>query len=191
VKNKFNYYSRQGLWSLFLACAFPLHVWTIILIFNDAAWIAERSNGWDSVGVASYGLVFAFVESLLLFFTAALLGFLISTKWNEDRRISLISTLVSVTVLWAMAGQFYFFLKAPFPGSWLLFFASTGRPLRFLYVAAFALVLPTVVIPTWLVLKFEKPLQFIAAGIEKITLLTAFYLFFDFIGLIVLAVRNF
>ena len=188
--DKFKYYSRRGLWTLFLACAFPLHFWTIILIFNDAAWIAKRSNVWDSIGVASYGLIFAFVESLLLFFAAALLGFLISTKWNEDRRIALMSALVAVTVFWAMAGQLYFLLNVAFPESWVLFLSSMTRPLRFLYGAAFVLILPTVVIPTWLILKFEKPLQFVAAGLEKTALLTAFYLFFDFIGLIILAVRN-
>jgi hypothetical protein len=190
VKNKLNYYSRQRLWTLFLACAFPLHFWTIILIFNDAAWIAERSTAWDSIGVASYGLVFAFVESLLLFFAATLLGFLISTKWNKDRRVALMGTLVVVIALWTMAGQLYFLLNAPFPESWILFLASVGRPLRFLYGAAFALVLPTIAIPIWLILKFEKPLKFVSAAIEKISLLTAFYLFFDFIGLIILVVRN-
>ena len=74
------YYSKRGLWSLFLTCVFPFHFWTIILVFYDAAWIAKRSTAWASIGVASYGLVFAFVESLLLFFAAALLGFLISTQ---------------------------------------------------------------------------------------------------------------
>jgi hypothetical protein len=185
------YYSRRGLWSLFLTCAFPFHFWTIILIFNDAAWIAKRSTAWDAMGVASYGLVFAFVESLLLFFAATLLGFLISTRWSEDQRVALIGTLVAVIAFWAMAGQLYFFLNTPFPNSWILFLDSVGRPLRFLYGAAFALVLPTVTVPTWLVLKFEKIRQLITAGIEKITLLSAFYLFFDFIGLIVLIVRNF
>ena len=185
------YYSKRGLWSLFLTCVFPFHFWTIILVFYDAAWIAKRSTAWASIGVASYGLVFAFVESLLLFFAAALLGFLISTQWSEDQRVALMGALVAVIALWAMAGQLYFFLNTPFPDSWILFLNSVGRPLRFLYGAAFVLVLPTVVIPSWLILKFEKIRQLITAGIEKITLLAAFYLFFDFIGLIVLAVRNF
>jgi hypothetical protein len=190
VKNKLNYYSKQGLWSLFLICAFPLHFWTIILIFNDAAWIAKRSTAWDSVGVASYGLVFGFIESWLLFFMTGLLGFLISTKWNEERRVAVMSALVAVLSLWAMIGQLYFFLNTPLPESWVLFFASVGHPLRFLYGAVFVLVLPTVTIPTMLLLKFEKPLKFVSAAIEKITLLVTFYLFFDFIGLIILIVRN-
>ena len=187
---QFKYYSRQRLWTLFLACAFPIHVWVIILIFNDVEWIAKRSNFWDSIGVASYGLVFAFVESFLLFLAAALLGFLVSTKWGVERRIALMSTLATILALWAMAGQLYFFMNAPFPESWIVFLASLGRPLRFLYVAALVVVLPTVLIPTWLLLKFDKPLKFITATLEKISLLTSFYLFFDLIGLVVLVSRN-
>ncbi|CAG0950821.1 hypothetical protein ANAEL_00058 [Anaerolineales bacterium] len=186
----FKHYSRQGLWTLFLACAFPIHVWAIILIFNDVEWIAERSNFWDSIGVASYGLVFAFAESWLLFLTAALLGFLVSMTWSGERRVALMSTLATILTLWAIAGQLYFFLNAPFPESWIIFFASLRRPLRFLYAAVFVVVLPTVVIPTWLILKFEKPLKFVTAALEKISLLTSLYLFFDLVGFVVLVFRN-
>jgi len=188
--NPFKHYSRRGLWTLFLACAFPIHVWAIILIFNDLEWIAERSNFLDALGVASYGLVFAFVESLLLFLAATLLGFLVSAKWNEDRRIALMAAVTTVLALWAIGGQVYIFMNAPFPENWIAFLGSLGRPLRFLYAAAFALVLPTVALPTWLILKFDKPLKFASAALEKISLLTAFYLFFDFVGLVVLTLRN-
>jgi hypothetical protein len=187
---QFKHYSHQGLWTLFLACAFPIHVWAIILIFNDVEWIAKRSNSWDSVGVASYGLVFAFAESLALFLITALLGFLVSTKWSKERRVGLMAVLVTILTLWAMAEQLYFFMNAPFPGGLVAFFASIGRPLRALYVAAFVVILPTVLVPAWLVLKFDKPLKFVIAVLEKISLLTSFYLFFDLIGLVVLVFRN-
>jgi hypothetical protein len=190
MKDNFKFYSRQGLWSLFLICAFPLHFWTIILVFNDVEWLANRSDIWDSIGVASYGLVFAFVESLFLFLAAALLGLLIPLKWSVERRVALMSVLVFILAAWAMAAQFYFFIGTPFPVNWLMFFASVSRPLVFLYVTAFALILPTVLIPTWLVLKYEKPLMFVSVTLEKISLLTAFYLVFDIFGLSVLALRN-
>jgi hypothetical protein len=188
--NPFKYYSRQELWTLFLACAFPIHAWAIILILKDIEWIAERSNFLDSIGVASYGLIFAFVESFLLFLAATLLGFLVSTKWSVERRVALISALATILALWAIAGQLYFFMNAPFPESWIVFFVSLGHPLRFLYAAVFAIVLPTVIIPTWLLLKFDKPLKFVTTTLEKISLLTSFYMSFDLIGLVVLMFRN-
>ena len=92
-------YSKSGLWSLFLICAFPLHIWTFILAFRDFSWVSERTNSWDAVGVVSYGLVFAFIESLMIFLIATLMGFLISQKWEEKQRITLLGTLVTIARL--------------------------------------------------------------------------------------------
>ena len=69
-----NRYSRQGLGSLFLTCAFPLHFWALLMAFRDISWVAERTNLWDAIGVLGYGLVFALVESILIFLVLALLG---------------------------------------------------------------------------------------------------------------------
>ena len=60
-------YTRQGLWTLFLMCALPLHIWTLILAFRDLPWLTDRTNAWDAFGVMAYGLIFALAESILLF----------------------------------------------------------------------------------------------------------------------------
>jgi hypothetical protein len=65
-----NYYQKKGLWLLFAAAAFLVHVWAIMLIFQDLAWLAERTNMWDAIGVGAYGLVVALGESVFLFLTA-------------------------------------------------------------------------------------------------------------------------
>ena len=128
-------YSKQGLWSLFLICAFPLHVWTIILAFRDFSWVTERTNSWDAIGVVSYGLMFAFVESVLVFLVALLLGFLVSRKWAEDRRLALIGILVFIASLWAIVSYLFFMLNVSIPRESLIFVAGLEHPLRFLYEA--------------------------------------------------------
>ena len=183
-------YSKQGLWSLFLICAFPLHVWTIILAFRDFSWVSERTNSWDAVGVASYGLIFAFVESLLVFLVAILLGFLISKKGSEHRRIALVGILVFVTSLWAMVSYLYFMLGWSLPGGAILFMAGLAHPLRFLYAAILFLVGITISIPAYFTLRSDKFLQGVHGLFERLSLLALFYLFFDFIGLVVVVVRN-
>ena len=183
-------YSKQGLWSLFLICAFPLHVWTIILAFRDFSWITERTNSWDAIGVVSYGLIFALIESVVVFLIAILLGFLISKKWSEDRRITLMGVLVFVASLWAMVSYLYFLLGVSIPGETILFLASLAHPLRFLYAVSLVLVVPTVALPAYFVLRSEKFLKGVQGLFERLSLLTLFYLFFDFIGLIVIVIRN-
>ena len=183
-------YSKKGLWSLFLACAFPLHLWTIILAFRDFSWVTERTNSWDAIGVVSYGLIFAFIESVVVFLVAILLGFLISKIWSEDRRIALLSSLVLITSLWAMGSYLFFMLQVSISGETLDFLGSLAHPLRFLYVVSLAAAGVTVALPTYLVLRSEKVLQGMRGFFERLSLLTLFYLFFDLVGLIIVIVRN-
>jgi hypothetical protein len=183
-------YSKQGLWALFLICAFPLHVWTIILAFRDFSWVTERTNSWDAIGVVSYGLVFAFVESVLVFLVAILLGFLVSRKWNEDRRLALVGILVFITSLWAMLSYLYFMLNVSLPGETITFLAGQAHPLRFLYALSLVLVVLTVIFPTYLVLRSDKVLKGMQGFFDRLSLLTMFYLFFDIVGLVIVIIRN-
>ena len=183
-------YSKKGLWSLFLICAFPLHVWTLILAFRDFSWVSERTNSWDAVGVVSYGLILAFIESFAVFLVAIALGFLISKKWKEDRRNVLLGTLVLITSLWAMASYLYFMMQVSIPGEVINFIAGLNHPLRFLYGISFIIIVAVVVIPTYYVLQSEKVLKSLQGFFERLSLLTMFYLFFDVVGLFVVIIRN-
>lgn len=183
-------YSKQGLWSLFLICAFPLHVWTLILAFRDFSWVAERTNSWDAVGVISYGLLFAFIESVVVFLVAIALGFLISKKWGEDRRNALLGMLVLITSLWAMVNYLFFLAPISIPGETINFIARLAHPLRFIYAFSLAVVGPTILFPTYFILRSGKFLQGVRGLFERLSLLTLFYLFFDFVGLIIVIVRN-
>lgn len=183
-------YSKQELWSLFLICAFPLHIWTIVLAFRDFSWVSERTNSWDAIGVFSYGLIFAFIESTIVFLVAALLGFLVSKKWNKDRRIALVGTLILITSLWAMVSYLYFMLNISVPGEAILFMARLAHPLRFLYALSLVVVGFTIIIPTYFVLRSIKISRSLNEFFGRISLLTMFYLFFDFIGLVIVVIRN-
>ncbi len=183
-------YTRQGLWSLFLMCAFPLHAWTLILAFRDISWLTDRTNAWDAVGVTSYGLVFAFVESALLFLVMVLLGYVISPRWDPERRVILLTVLALMASIWAMLGQLYFLIGAGFPGWFLGLLIRTGHPLRALQAAAVVLVTLTVLAPVLWVLRSDRALTFMRALIDRLSVLTIFYLVLDFIGLVIVIVRN-
>jgi len=183
-------YSRQGLWSLFLMCAFPLHFWTLLLAFRDISWLTERSNLWDAIGVVSYGLLFAFVESLMVFLVVALLGLLISAKWEEARRIALLSILMLVLSLWAMYGQAHFIWNLT-PAGWILRLAAqSGHPYRIIFGITFIEVVLTVAVPTFLVLHWDKFFHFVREAIDRLSLLTSLYLVLDLFGLVIVVIRN-
>lgn len=184
------FYSRQGLWSLFLMSALPLHIWTFILTFNDFSWVTERTDSWDAVGVMAYGLIFALVESVVIFFAFAILGLLISKKWGEKRRIALLSILVTIVSLWAIAGHIYFFRESSMPPQVIAFFVGFDHPLRVLYSVALLIVVPTILIPTYFVLASDKFFRFVEASIERLSTLMILYLVVDIAAGVILLIRN-
>jgi hypothetical protein len=184
------WFSRRALWSLFLICAFPLHVWTFILAFRDFSWVVERTNVWDAIGVLAYALVFAFVESILVFLAAVLLGFLLPRRWEEGRRLALLSVLVLITALWGMLGQLYFLWNLSVPEEIIIFYARSDHPYRLLVGTILILVSPTVLIPTYLVVRSEGSTRFILGITDRLSLLASLYLLLDAAGLVIVLLRN-
>jgi hypothetical protein len=190
IKNIINHYSRRGLWSLFLLCAFPLHLWTLFLALRDISWLWERTNLFDAIGVLSYGLVFAFVESLLVFGVVALAGYLISNRWSEEKRIILLGTFVWVLALWSIFFQYTNLQEWKLSTDMLTMIAGSGRPLRNLYILAVLIVVPSVIVPAALVLFSEKIFKFLVDLQDRLSLLTMVYLFFDALALCIVILRN-
>jgi O-antigen/teichoic acid export membrane protein len=62
---------------------------------------------------------------------------------------------------------------------------------RTMYMLSFALVVTTFVIPTYFILQSDKGLKAAQDFIERITLLSMFYIFLSFVGLIIVIIRNF
>jgi hypothetical protein len=175
---------------LFLVCAFPLHVWALILAFRDLSWLTERTNAWDALGVLSYGLVLAFFDSLALFAVFALLGLLVPRRWTEDRRMALLSILSLVLSLWAIAGQIYFLMGVIPSAEFMRMLIDSGHPLRILYSIALALVVPSLLIPAYWIVRSERTPPAMTGLVERLSLLTMVYLFLDAAGLVYVLLRN-
>ena len=183
-------YSRQGLWLLFSTCAFPIHVWTLILFFQDISWVTERTNSWDAIGVGSYGLLIAFFESVFVFVIALLLGFLVPRNWDKNKRVAVLGWLALITAVWAILDQLYFLTNFQFPSSLLQVMLKSGHPLWILNGLVLGGAILTTLLPVIRLMKSEKFGTNINAFMERITTLSALYLFLDFCGLIVVIIRN-
>ena len=158
--------------------------------FRDFDWVTARTNSWDAVGVVSYGLLFSLFESLIVFATTALLGLLISRKWNEKKRIALLGTLVIILSLWSIVNQTYFIRTMQFPEQLSAFYINTGRPLVVLYLTALLLVSISIVIPTYAILVSPKTEKIVLEGFDRFSTLMILYLVFDVISLTIILIRN-
>ena len=189
ISNK--YYSKQGLWLLFLICALPLHIWTLFLGFRDFDWVTARTNSWDAVGVVSYGLIFTFFESLIIFAITTLLGLLVSKKWDEKKRLALMGTLVIVLSLWSIFNQTYFIRAVQLSEQFISFYIGTGRPLVALYITALLFVSISFALPTYAILTSSKVEKSIFEGFDRLSTLMILYLVFDVAALFIILFRNF
>jgi hypothetical protein len=178
------------LWSLFLMCALPLHVWTMMLAFRDLSWLTDRTNAWDAIGVLCYGLLFALVESLLVFIVAALLGLILPKRWEPDRRIALLGLFVLVLSVWAMLEQLFFLASARVPDSIIAFLVRDAHPMRLLYGVLVVIVAATFLLPGWVVSRSAGGLRSTLALIDRLGLLAMFYLAFDAAALVIVVIRN-
>jgi hypothetical protein len=185
-----NYYSKQGLWMLFLVCAFPLHLWTLLLAFRDISWLTEHTNLWDAIGVVSYGMLFAFAESILVFVLALLCGWLVPFHWGREKRLAVMGMLVLVLSVWAIISQVYVMQEWDIPGAWYGFLINSAHPLRIIYAVALGVVVPGIVLPVFMVYRSEKLLKGLLDAIDRISLLTTVYLFIDFLAFVVVIFRN-
>ncbi len=184
------FYDKQGLWLLYLMCALPLFFWELLLSFRDVSWMAERTNMGDAIANVFYGMLFIFVESVLYFIVIAALGFLVLRVWGTDRRIALMSALALITALWSIIEQLYFLMGASISPSIVRALAFTGRPVLTMYIVALALVSVSVILPTYALLRSEKALKIAQDIFERLSTLSMFYLFLNFIGWIVIFIRN-
>jgi hypothetical protein len=152
--------------------------------------LTERTNAWDAIGVASYGMVFAFIESGVIFLVVALLGLLTPKQWEYDRRIAFMGLLMLITSLWGIISQLLFLWNLFLPAQAIEFLRNSGHPLRIIYAACLMVVTPTILLPAYSFIRSKKAVTFMKNIMERLSLLTMFYLFFDLLGLIIVIIRN-
>jgi hypothetical protein len=160
------------------------------MVFRDLSWLMERTNLWDAIGVASYGMLFTFIESVLLFLVVLLLGLVIPKQWHVDRRITFLALLILITAAWAMLSQLLFLRNVSLPLPAIQFLRNSAHPLRILYAGALAIVTSTVLVLVYFFIKSKRSVEVMQDIMERISLLTMFYLLFDLLGVVLVLIRN-
>ena len=166
-------FSRQNLFALFVACAFPVHVWAIIGLLNQIpAWIL-RVNLWELTGMIGLTLMFTLLESLIVTVGVVVLAALIPGKWFTEKMVVLSAWFIWLTSIVSMIAHLQESLMRSFFG--------------IVIVAAYlALILGSY----WLVRRFPKFEAGMKSFIERLAVLTALYLFLDVVGLVIVIIRN-
>jgi hypothetical protein len=192
IQNLKQRFTRPHLLNFFLICAFPFHLWKIIMLIRDAGWIIERSGTDSLIGVAALSMIYALVESILFFLLLLILGLLIPWKWPAKRVFAILGFIALWVPIWDIAAQVYRAADVADPGFFVLWLFSTQHPLRYAYplLAFFTLaVIALTALGIWFTgfnLKFR---QGITNVLERIIILSALYLILDLVSVVILVIR--
>jgi hypothetical protein len=170
--------SRNEYFQLFLVCVLPIHVWAILVFLRRMPTMLTQLNAFEIVGVAAYVLAFALLESLLLF------GILYAVERFLFRRFLKLTPLpvgtVCVFLASATAAMIHLYrdwdIQAISFNLWSVWWAAVG-------LMAIGLLL------AWLK-RNQNAEQVILQGVERLSILSMVYLFFDLVGVVVILVRN-
>jgi hypothetical protein len=178
----------KSFFRLFLLAAFPIHLWSLLMIFRDVEFLSERTNMWDAVGISGYTLLIALIESLLA--ALILLGVIsiLPGKWAEGQRFSIISSLYMILAGASIVDMaFHAFSKARISQQYL-HGLETYPSLTYGLIAGAVLLFCVLV--TGLILRSKKVENLLTEFYDRIMLLSYLYLALDMVGIALVIVRN-
>lgn len=180
---------------LFLMCAFPIHLWSLVVTFSNIETVIYRStNVIDGIGYAAYALLLAFFESVLLCLLLCLLSFLLPRRWGEDVRLVQLTLTGWVMLAWAAMGQFYQFWFSPSQRDFIDYVFLWLSYRRAFNPVALALIFLTLVgsvaLPIWLAARNKGFTSNMTRLFERFSLLSWIYLALDALAFVMVVLRN-
>jgi hypothetical protein len=168
--------STRNLVYTYLACLFPIQVWSVYNLLREVpAWLRQMTM-WDLIGVVSYAESFALFESVVIFLPFVILSALLPYRWLRDKFVALTTGIVYVSAVWFILAHVndvtvrYWGLNQLLP--WLGLFLLSEM-LCFL-----------------LIHYSDKLESMITSFVARVAVLSAVYLFIDFLSLLIVVVRN-
>jgi hypothetical protein len=188
-------YSWGILYRLFAICAFPIHLWAILMVFNDVGWISGRTGVFDTIGYAAYVLLFSLVESLVVFLAVLALSAAASLAWPREKLYAASGGLYLNVALAGGITQVYLFYKDLHPD--LDNLIMEALPFNDPRLDRWAILLSVglaVFLPLLLqvisIIRSERFTTRMNDFLEKIVVLSSIYLGLDALALLLILLRN-
>jgi hypothetical protein len=179
--------------NLFLICAFPLHLWTILVVLHDVNWISQRTNLGDAVGVGAYAMLYAFLESLAYFVLIVMIGLILPWGWKSKKVFAYLGYISLWLPLWPILEQLYWYKNNSQPDFLVEWLISTGHPLWFIAagIGLFIIILDeSLVVPIYLIGYKKRVEEGMINLLGRISLLSTFYMILDVVSIVIIIIRN-
>ena len=158
--------------------------------FRDISWVALRTNVWDALGLLSYSMAFALVETTGIFLILVVFGFLIPSRIDPEKRLALLGSAFLLVAIWAILGQIYSWMQYPVPGWLMNLLSRTHHPFRYLWSTVLLLVSISAILPLLSISRQEKLRRTIIEIFDRISTVSSLYVLLDIVGIVIIAIRN-
>lgn len=166
---------NEDLLLVFGNCAFIIHLWALYNLFYILPSWVLRMNLNDLIGAISYVLVFALLESIILWGALTLTASILPPKWFRNYFLVQSATLILLTTIFALILHFSY--------------AVIATNIRFL-IGMICIYLVVVVVNLLIVRKSQRVEKIWRKILQKTIVPAVLYLPFDLIGLAIIIFRN-
>lgn len=168
--------TKEGAITTFAMIVFVIHIWSIYnLLVEVPAWILRLSM-WELVGVVSYTLVFALVESLIILFVFVVFAAILPERFFRKKFVSISVIFIVLTAIWVIPIHLY---------------ENTIRSWGMLGTLGFVfLVLISFIAGYVFVLRSNKFEESILSIAQRVTVLAVLYVLVDLAAFMILVTRN-
>lgn len=186
--------TRKELFKLFLIIAFPIHTWSIILAFNNVAWIAERTIVWDAIGFSAYALAFALFESILIFILVLPIYLLLRMKRDIDTTQAIIGSVYLLISIWEIINRINISNSHILETTILQIGSYLKIRYRYKIVILILIIAGSITVSIgltpFLISKYDKMKKISIAVFQRIELMSYIYLTLDLSGILIIIYRN-
>lgn len=89
--------ARRQLLPILTAIVIPIHIWVLFRVMTSIPQWILRSDQWELIGIISYSLMFALLETLLVFLFVLLLIGLVSRQRLDPILIPVVAVFATLT----------------------------------------------------------------------------------------------
>jgi hypothetical protein len=184
---------KNDLFPLFLVIVFPIHTWSIYLVFYNFEWLAKRTIPWDAVGYSAYSLCFALLESLIIFIVATPLFLLLRKKHGYLTAKAIAGVIFFIVVTWMIIYQINknngYFIQTSIENIVIIYNLRYRYKIILVLLAAGIIAL-TISVPPLLVLRSNKLISISLDLQQRLELVSYLYLLIDVIAIGIVVTRN-
>jgi len=164
--------SGSEAWLFAGACVSLIHFWAILSFLREVPALLLRMTWWELLAAGAYTLVFALLESLLLFVALLLVAVILPASWLRDSFAIKGALLLCLLLVWLGLGP-----RLPRHPPWASLLTRVGL------LASLGL--------SYRVLGRKQSVRdTVRDGLERLSLLSYLYLALDVVSLLIVLARN-